>query len=927
MVCPHCRTETPLTTGRCIACSAELSASLGPLMTGAITPAPNPSLDMTRMAPGLRTSGIGPGVVFAGRYRVERLLGVGGMGAVYKAEDQELGIPIALKVIRTEVLSNPGVGIDFERRFKQELLLARQVTHQNVLRIHDLGESNGTKYITMPFIEGSDLHAILASGHLPFERVLSLARQITSGLAAAHDVGIVHRDLKPQNILVDSPGRAYISDFGLAKSYEASAAGLTRPGDFIGTPRYMAPESVEGQPTDHRSDLYALGLILYEMASGSTPFPGDSALEVLMQRVRISPRPLKEVAPDLPPFFARIVMRCLEKNPAHRYQSARELLQDLDQSKATVGSRSRSSHQSVVINLPLPASRGGWIATAAVSLVLIGGLVALPPVRHLFTRTSTSSQALPSPSERKLIAVLPFQAAGAQNLDHIATGVAEAMSAKLFGLNQVTVAPTSAIDAVDLKQPHAKLARDLGSNLLVTGTLQGNDTRISIIIKLEDPIAPRTVWTKQFEGSPSDLLTMQDQMFGGLVEALNVTPTSEERAKSDQRPTQNIAAYDVYLKGRNAMRGQQDRRNVEAAINFYNEALRLDPRFALAFAGLADASLVMYRETNDTSWADKAVYASQQGKSIDDTLLEVRAAAGQAYLATGNTSEALAELSQAIKIAPNSDEAYRRLSAAYRIAGQPDEAIKMGKLAIEKNPYFWLNHNSLGYTYWRLGDYDKAAEEFKKVIEIEPDNVNGFNDLGAVFLQTARYQEAADAFQKALKLVPTAETWNNLGIANAWMGKFNEALSASQKAVELSPASDTWLSNLADDYRWLGDRQKATETYDKAIQLAYKGLTVNPNDTATRLNLGTYYAKKGDFAQGLKFINEVLAKDSSDPNALYNAAIAHALAGEKDAALQALGKSIKAGYPPAFAKDDPDLRGLAGDPRFEALVKEARPAR
>ena len=327
-------------------------------MTGAITPAPNPSLDVTRITSGQR-SGLGPGVLFAGRYRIERLLGVGGMGAVYKAEDQELGIPIALKVIRTEVLSNPGVGIDFERRFKQELLLARQVTHQNVLRIHDLGESNGVKYITMPFIEGSDLHAILGSGHLPFERVLSLARQITSGLAAAHDVGIVHRDLKPQNILVDLSGRAYISDFGLAKSYEASAAGLTRPGDFIGTPRYMAPESVEGQPSDHRSDLYALGLILYEMASGSTPFPGDSALEVLMQRVRISPRPLKEVAPDLPPFFTNIVMRCLEKEPARRYQTARDLLQDLEQSKSTGGSRTRAS-QSVVINLPLPTSRGGW---------------------------------------------------------------------------------------------------------------------------------------------------------------------------------------------------------------------------------------------------------------------------------------------------------------------------------------------------------------------------------------------------------------------------------------------------------------------------------------------------------------------------------------------------------------------------------------
>jgi serine/threonine-protein kinase len=520
------------------------------------------------------------------------------------------------------------------------------------------------------------------------------------------------------------------------------------------------------------------------------------------------------------------------------------------------------------------------------------------------------------------MAVLPFKVLGAtQNLDHVATGVAEALSAKLFGLNQVTVAPTSAIQQLDLSEPLPRIARDLGSNLLVTGSVQGDASRISIIVALEDPITPRTVWTKEFSGSPTDLLTLQDQIFDGLVQALDVTPTTEERARTVARPTENIAAYDVYLKGRNAMRGQQDKRNVEKAIDFYNQALALDPRFALAYAGLADASLQMYRETRETLWADKAVYAAQQGQRIDDSLLEVRVAAGNAYLATGKTNAAIAELQRALEIAPNSDEAYRRLAAAYETAGRMDDAVKMHEQAIAKNPYYWLNHNALGATYFQMGQYDKAAEQFARVIEIEPDNVNGFNDLGAAYLQTARYAEAADAFQKALKLVPTADMWSNLGIAYAWMGQFQQALPAYQKAVDLSPSSDAWLSNLADCHRWLGNQQKAIQTYDQAIALAYKALTVNPNNWTTRLNLGTYYVKKGDAAQGLKFITAALEHDPSNPGFLYNLAVAHALTGDRNPALENLRKAFDAGYPAGFAKDDPDLRTLEKDPTFSALLR------
>ena len=922
MLCPHCHVDTPLTSGRCVSCSEPLPESMLATLASPALGVPegatiSSGLPSAASAPSRGTPGSGDTV--AGRYRIERILGAGGMGTVYRAYDTELGLPVALKVIRPEILADPQSGREFEKRFKQELLLARRITHPNVLRIHDLGgDSSGIKYITMPLIEGPDLHALLSKGPPPFDRVLSLAIQIASGLAAADGVGIVHRDLKPQNILVDASGVAYISDFGLATSYEASALGLTRQGDFIGTPKYVAPEVVQGRHADHRSDLYALGLILYEMASGTLPFAGDSILTLLMQRLQTTPRDLREVAPHVPEFFSRIVMRCLTRDPAARYQHAREVVADLEAGR--VPARSRGP-QSVSITLPMPTRRG-WIA-ASVAIVLVAGLAALPPVRNLILPGTGTADGIPPASRQKLIAVLPFRTIGAQPaIEHIGAGVADALTARLFGMDAVTVAPASAVDGVDLGQPLPRLARELGSNLIVSGTVQEGGGRLAIIVNVEEPLADRRVWTRQFSGDPKDILTLQDQIFDGLLEALELTPTPAERARSVSRPTSNLAAYDLYLKGRNAMRGQQDRTNVEAAIGLYEQALEADPRFALAHAGLADACLQMYRETRDRLWADKAVFSAEQGKRLDEGLVEVRLASGNAYLATGRTNEAIVELTRALELAPNSDDAHRRLAGAYLRAGRTDEAIAMLQKATAVNPYYWLNHNALGATWFQLGEYAKAAEAFQKVIQIEPDNVNGVNDLGAAYLQTGRYAEAAGAFEKALALAPTAETYTNLGIAYAWQRRFDEALPAYQKAVELSPNVDGWLSNLADGYRWLGQAEKARETYDQAIALAFTALQVNPSDPLTRSFLGTYYAKKGETAQGLKFTREAEAAAPDNVTILYNVAVTHALAGQDDQAIASLRRALAAGYPALFAGHDPDLERLGKNAAFRGLLEE-----
>ncbi|MHB8542158.1 MAG: serine/threonine-protein kinase, partial [Candidatus Acidiferrales bacterium] len=302
-----------------------------------------------------------PGDELGERYRIEGLLGQGGMGRVYKAYDKELDRTIALKVLQPELTTDPNA----MQRFKQELLLASRISHKNILRIHDLGEADGVKFISMAYVEGKDLHHLLREeGKLPTARAQKIAEQLCEALDAAHSEGVVHRDLKPQNILMGKNDHVYVSDFGLAKSLEASAAGMTRTGQYLGTPKYMAPEQVEAKPVDNRTDLYALGLILYEMVTGEEAFKGDSTLQIMYRRVKEKPPNPKQVNPELPDNLTRVILRCLERDPARRYPNAKEILADLHSGRAT------SAGRSVQIALPELGKRW-WYAGAGVAAILI----------------------------------------------------------------------------------------------------------------------------------------------------------------------------------------------------------------------------------------------------------------------------------------------------------------------------------------------------------------------------------------------------------------------------------------------------------------------------------------------------------------------------------------------------------------------------
>jgi tetratricopeptide (TPR) repeat protein/TolB-like protein len=859
------------------------------------------------------------GALFGGRYRVEALLGRGGMGAVYRAWDNALGVAVALKVVRADLTADPESARDFDRRFKQELLLARQVSHRNVLRIHDLGDAGGVKYITMSLVDGRDLSAILKEGRLPFDRVRSLGRQLASGLAAAHDAGIVHRDLKPQNILIGPNDHLYVSDFGLAKSLEATAAGLTRPGEFLGTPRYIAPEQVEGGVVDHRVDIYAVGLMLYEMLTGDTPFEAPSAMELMMKRVRERPRSPRALVPDVPEDLERVVMRCLERDPALRYADAREIEADLGGSPST---RIRSAITPSAATATMAAfarSRWLWIG-AAVALVLLAAVI-VPAVRRArAAAAAASSSAIAANTPPTRIAVLPFKTVGdAPSLESAAAGLDESLSSKLFALKNVTVAADNAVQRASARPTLAEIGQDLGATLLVTGSVQGSGDRLRVTAHLQDVTANRELWSQEFSGVAADLLTLEDKVFGALVVQLPVKLTNAETARTVTHPTENIDAYAAYLRGRRAMRGEQNVANVRAAIDAYKDALRQDPSFALAYAGIADSSLRMYRATKESHWATEALSAAQQADSLDDRLVEVHVALGNAYQATGRTAESIVELKKATELAPNSDDAFRRLARAYLSAGRADDALDAYRRAVKVNPYHWVNSDTLGAAYLQLGKYPEAIDAFQHVIQLAPDNVNGYNDVGAAYLRTAQYDKALDAFQHALKLQQIPNTYTNLGITYAYANRFADAVPMFEKAAEMQPNAEVYVGNLADGYRWAGQRDKASATYDKAIGLALKATQVNPRDATTRGNLALYYAKKGDGASARRFMREARAIDPKSADLLYNEAVMSALLDDKDRAFSDLDEALKAGLPLSSIQTDPDLRSLRSDPRFGAM--------
>jgi len=622
-----------------------------------------------------------PGRVLGNRYEILQMLGQGGMGAVYKARDQELDRLVALKVIRPELAQYPEV----LQRFKQELILARQVTHRNVIRIFDLGEADGIKFITMEYIEGRDLKSLIREkGKFDPKEAAEINAQVCRALEAAHMEGVIHRDLKPQNIMVDAQGKVAVMDFGIARSMEEVGGGMTQTGALMGTIEYMSPEQAKGQKLDTRTDLFSLGIIFYETLTGNSPYKADTAMASLYKRIQEIPKPPMELNPDVPVVLNNIVLRCLEIDKEKRYGSATEILQDLEiwqgTRLGTVLAPARPQAPSPIQQL---VRNWKWVAggTAVAVLALAGLLFLLGK-----PGASTSSQAPAAPQVS--LAILPFRnGSGDSALDWLGPSLADMLSTDVGQsqymrtispdrvhqvLSDLQITANTSIDPTTI----GRIAQFSNADTVISGTYAKFGDQIRIDATLQDLKHDRSTPLKIEAASEKDLPGSVDQLADLIRKNLSVSSNvlKELKASSFQPASSSVPALRDYNTGLQLLR---DGKNLEA-VKALQTATTEDPQFALAYSRLAEADSALGYDSDADEASRKAVDLSQQLNPAEKYLIE----ASRARVAKDNK--------KAI-------EAYENLAKSF-----PNNADVQ---------------SALGSLYTDVGDYGKARAQLSKLLQ------------------------------------------------------------------------------------------------------------------------------------------------------------------------------------------------------------------
>jgi len=752
MKCPKCNFENPADALYCGKCAAPLP-SLEEVSSIPTETFQTPVKELTR------------GTTFADRYEVIEEMGKGGMGNIYRVEDKKINEEVALKLIKPEIAADKKT----IARFKNELKYARKISHRNVCRMYDLSEKEGTHFITMEYVPGENLrNMIRMTRQLSVGTAINIAKQVCDGLAEAHRLGVVHRDLKPQNIMIDKGGNARILDFGIARSLESK--GITGAGVMIGTPEYMSPEQVEGKEADQRSDIYSLGIILFEMMTGRAPFRGDTSLSIaLKHKTEIPPDP-RQFNAQIPEVLSQLILKCLEKDKENRYQSASEVSTELSRIEEVITTtekgvfrRKPEAEKVVEFRWKNILLFGG--AVALIILLIVGGL-------SLFTERE---EAIDS------IAVLPIEnLSGDPDQEYFADGMTEALISeltKISGLQRV-ISRTSVMRYKGIRKSMPEIARELNVGIMVEGSVLLVGEKVRITAQLIEAETDRHIWADSYERDLSNILELQRELARTIAQQIKIALTPEEETRLMKSPRINPEAYHLYLRGRffwNRRTGE----DLKKAIEYFEGAIEIDPDYALAYIGLADSYLTIpdYSSFPPDEAYPKARELITKALELESNLAEAHNSLAVVLSNFWNWEEAEREFNRTIELNPNYATAHHWYAFHLILMARIDEAIEEIRRAHELDPLSLVINRNMGQMLYYGRQYDKAIEALQRTLELDPDFVYTHLELGWVYLKKTMYDEALRALLRERRLSatwdPYVEAW--IGVAYALMDKRDEA--------------------------------------------------------------------------------------------------------------------------------------------------------